>query len=50
MQVNPQKSFHVETDRMSATNWQVIYLVDSEDFVYLHIVKPKNILLLWKAN
>ena len=42
MQVNSQKSFHVETAKMALTHWQIIYLLDNENFVYLHIVKPKN--------
>lgn len=42
MQVNSKKSFHVETDKMTVTNWRAIYLADTQDFVYLHIVKPKT--------
>lgn len=45
MQVNSKKSFHVETDKMTATNWQAIYLADCENFVYLYIVKPKTLKL-----
>lgn len=47
MQVNSKKSFHVETDKMAATNWQTIYLADSEDFVHLCIVKLKT-KILWQ--
>lgn len=42
MQVNSKKSFHVETDKMTVTHRQIIYLVDNENFVYLYIVKLKN--------
>lgn len=46
MQTKQKKSFHVETDKMTVTNWRTIYLADSQSFVYLHIVKPKNKLQL----
>ena len=27
----------METDKMTVTNWQMIYLADTQNFVYLHI-------------
>lgn len=42
MQVNLKKSFHVETDKMTVTNWRIIYLLDNENIVSLRIVKQKN--------
>lgn len=50
MQVNSKKSFHVETAKMTVTHWQIIYLLDNENFVYLWIVKPKKNKSIWKVN
>jgi len=36
----------METDKMTVTNWQVIYLADSQSFVYLHNDKSKQKLQL----